>query len=191
MPLASPTVHPSSGQLLAATLAAILVAGVILVTVVWPAEFGIDPTGIGGRLGLFRPAAAVADATDATVAMGASTTVALVKRDTPFRTDEVTITLKPGEGTELKAAMTQGDRMVFSWTATGAGVDVDMHGDDGSGAEGGVSTSYWKDEWQTSGHGSFEAGFAGNHGWFWQNLNDEPVTVTVKVSGYYRKLFRP
>ena len=26
-----------------------------------------------------------------------------------------------------------------------------------------------------SGHGAFEAPMAGNHGWFWQNLNDDPV----------------
>lgn len=182
-------VRADSGQLLAATLAAIVVAGVILVTVVLPAEFGLDPTGIGHRIGLFRPAVAVDG--DATIAAaGASASGALVTRDTPFRTDEMTITLRSGEGGEIKAVMAQGDRIVFSWTATGAGVDVDMHGDDGRGAEG-ASVSYRKGEWQTSGHGAFEAGFAGNHGWFWQNLNDDPVTVTVKVSGYYSRLVRP
>ena len=42
-----------------------------------------------------------------------------------------------------------------------------------------------------SGHGAFEAPMAGNHGWFWQNLNDTPVTITVKTSGFYARLFRP
>jgi hypothetical protein len=188
--VSTPTVHASSAQLLAATLSAMLVAGAILVTVVLPAEYGIDPTGIGVRLGLHRPAPAeevLAGSADAVATSSADG--ALVRRDTPFRTDEMTVTLKSGEGAEIKAVMARGDRMVFSWTATGAGVDVDMHGDDGR-AEG-FSTSYWKDEWQTSGHGAFEAGFAGNHGWFWQNLNDDPVTISVKVSGYYQKLFRP
>ncbi len=44
--------HPSARQLVKATLAAIVVAAIILVTTVLPAEYGIDPTGIGTRLGL-------------------------------------------------------------------------------------------------------------------------------------------
>ena len=40
-----------------ATLLAMIIAGVLLVTIVLPAEYGLDPTGIGRALGLFRPAA--------------------------------------------------------------------------------------------------------------------------------------
>jgi hypothetical protein len=175
-----------------ATLAAMAVAAVLLVTVVMPAEFGRDPTGIGHRLGLFRPAAEAAIAGGGELAVTAIDEGAtpLVGRDAPFRSDEMSVTLKSGEGAEIKAVMSPGDRMVFSWAAGGDGVDVDMHGE-ATGAAAGQATSYAKGEWQKSGHGAFTAPFAGNHGWFWQNLNDDPVTVTVRVSGYYQKLFRP
>ncbi|MBU0920503.1 transmembrane anchor protein [Stutzerimonas kunmingensis] len=43
---------PSSGQLLRSTLIALIAAGVLLVTVVMPAEYAIDPTGAGRLLGL-------------------------------------------------------------------------------------------------------------------------------------------
>ena len=43
---------PTSRQLVKATLIAAATAGVILVTIVLPAEHGIDPTGVGGLLGL-------------------------------------------------------------------------------------------------------------------------------------------
>jgi len=43
---------PSSKQLLRSTLIAAVSAGVLLVTVVLPAEFGIDPTGLGSVLRL-------------------------------------------------------------------------------------------------------------------------------------------
>ena len=43
---------PSSAQLLRSTIIAAVSALVILVTVVMPAEYGIDPTGIGRVLGL-------------------------------------------------------------------------------------------------------------------------------------------
>ena len=186
-----------------------IIAGVLLVTIVLPAEYGLDPTGIGRALGLFRPAASNAsiDAAGAGDNEGAAAagsqageegasagavaaSRSLRKSATPYRTDEMSLTLQSGEGAEIKAAMKQGERLVFTWTATGGGVDVDMHSEF-LGTRAGESISYWKDEFQTSGHGAFEAPAAGNHGWFWQNLTDDPVTVTVKVSGFYEKLFRP
>ncbi|HWG90576.1 MAG TPA: hypothetical protein VNZ52_06955 [Candidatus Thermoplasmatota archaeon] len=42
----------SAPQLVKATLAAALVASVVLVVAVLPAEYGVDPTGLGGALGL-------------------------------------------------------------------------------------------------------------------------------------------
>ncbi len=50
--ITTPHSHPSIRQLVKATLGAIVVAALILVTTVLPAEYGIDPTGIGTRLGL-------------------------------------------------------------------------------------------------------------------------------------------
>lgn len=186
--LASP---PSSARLVRATVLAMVVAGVLLVAVVMPAEYGRDPTGVGRALGLFRPAAADAAAPVTLAANADDVGKPLSTSDTPFKTDEMTITLASGEGAEIKAVMNPGERMVFSWTVTGGdGVDVDMHGEATGGAEG-QSTSYLTGEGQKSGHGAFTAPFAGNHGWFWQNLNDDPVTVTVRISGYYQKLFRP
>ena len=38
---------PTNGQLLRATAIAAIAAGAILVTVVLPSEYGIDPTGVG------------------------------------------------------------------------------------------------------------------------------------------------
>ena len=43
---------PTTGKLLRSTALAALIAGGLLVTTVLPAEYGIDPTGIGRALGL-------------------------------------------------------------------------------------------------------------------------------------------
>ncbi|MEW6320481.1 MAG: hypothetical protein AB1635_05275 [Acidobacteriota bacterium] len=184
----------SSADLLRATLAAAAAAAVILVTIVLPAEYGLDPTGAGRALGVFRPAdASAAESARAEADSSGAVTVTgqpLLRRDTPFRTEEMTLTLRSGEGAEIKADMRRGERIVFSWTTTGGGVDVDMHGE-ARASEGGAVTSYYKGEFETSGHGAFEAPVTGYHGWFWQNLNDDPVTVTVRVSGYFFRLFRP
>src|SRR5687768_1490644 len=45
---------PSSKQLLRSTIIAALVATLLLVTVVLPSEYGIDPTGIGRVIGLTK-----------------------------------------------------------------------------------------------------------------------------------------
>ena len=43
---------PSTGKLIKSTVLAAIAAGVLLVTVVMPSEYGIDPTGVGQMLGL-------------------------------------------------------------------------------------------------------------------------------------------
>lgn len=188
----------SPRDLLRATFVAMAGAAVILVTIVLPAEYGLDPLGTGRALGLFRPAPVPVDGGAGPEGMApgvadgaaAGTGGVQLRSPRPYRTDELSVTLQPGEGAEVKAAMRQGEVLVYSWTATGEGVDVDMHGDFTDGPPGNY-TGYWKEEFQKGDHGAFRAPAAGNHGWFWQNLTDVPVTVTVTTSGFYEKLFRP
>jgi hypothetical protein len=184
---------PSAAQLVRATALAAVVAAALLLVAVLPAEYGIDPTGIGAALGLYRAPAAEAEPLPES-SVGGETAPAtgagsLFTSPAPYRTDEMSITLAPGEGAEIKAQMAAGERLVYSWTATGNGVDVDMHGE--AADKIGGDRSYQTGEFQTAGNGAFEAPMAGNHGWFWQNLNDDPVTVTVKTAGFYTRLFRP
>ncbi len=48
----SPPGGPSSAALRRASFLAVIVAAVLVLTAVLPAEYGIDPTGIGRRIGL-------------------------------------------------------------------------------------------------------------------------------------------
>ena len=146
----------------------------------------MDPTGVGTWLGLRRPAALSA-ISSAPVAPEAA---ALVKQESaPFRTDQMQVTLAWGEDVEIKASMLRGQQFVFSWTTDGEPVNVDMHGEPSRAGEAEV-TSYWKGEEHTSASGSFQAPFDGLHGWYWENFNEKPVTITLKASGYYSKLAR-
>ena len=200
---------PTLLQLIKATALALIVAGAVLITAVLPAEYGIDPTGIGKMLGLTTlsissvPASEVAASTPvpavSTATLPNSTTVVapvvqastatVTKSDVPFRSDEMSLTLQPDEGSEIKAAMRKGEQFVFAWVADGGKVNFDMHGEQPNAGE--DFTSYWKDKQQTSAQGIFVAPFDGTHGWYWRNRGDKPVTVKVKVSGFYEKLYRP
>ena len=102
----------------------------------------------------------------------------------------MSLVLESGEGAEIKAVMARGDHFIYTWTAEGGPVDVDMHGEP-SNAQDGEIPSYFKDEEQAGDNGVFRAPVAGRHGWFWQNLTDTPVTIKLKTSGFYERLMRP
>jgi len=198
-----PSEAPSTRRLLKATAVAIAVAGVILVTTVLPAEYGIDPTGVGSRLGLDVLAstaeagelpATATDAADVELdAVGqpakAVEAGAVSKREGKYRSETLSVTLPPGKGAEIKAAMKAGDGMVFHWSADGD-VAVDMHGER-TGASKDEYTSYWIEKVQRQASGSFTAPFDGSHGWYWLNRTSAPVTVQVEVTGFQDKLYRP
>jgi len=189
---------PTTPQLVKATLIALVIAIGILLTVVLPAEYGIDPTGVGQRLGLTSLSSGEdssqpqteAASNDPAITGPVSVLDAVWKSPVAFRNDELSVTLAPGEGAEIKAAMKAGERFVFNWTATGGAVNFDMHGEKLP-AVGDEYTSYWKGKEQTHGQGAFAAPFDGTHGWYWRNRGTTPVTVSVRTSGFYEKLFRP
>jgi hypothetical protein len=196
---------PSAKQLLKMTAIALAIAVVILFTMVLPAEYGIDPTGMGRRLGLAslstapgaKPAAEAPAAAKAAVAAEPALSLTkgsgletVWKGSRPYRSDELSLTLRPNEGAEIKASMAQGERFVFSWVAEGGAVNFDMHGEK-VGAKSDEFTSYWKGRGASSGHGEFQAPFPGTHGWYWRNRGAQAVTIKVKTSGFYEKLYKP
>jgi hypothetical protein len=176
---------PSLRQLWRATAIAALVAAVLLVTIVLPAEYGVDPTGAGAKIGLLRLAEAEPGSQPSRLPAGQAELVS--RQAAPFRTDTMMLTLASGEGREIKATMRQSERFVFSWVTDGDVVDFEMHGE-AVNANPDDYTSYWKDEDRPGAHGSFEAPFNGRHGWFWQNLGPDPVTITLTTSGFYEEL---
>ncbi len=104
-----------------------------------------------------------------------------------FRTDAIELTLRPNEGTEVKATMRAGDQMLYSWKADGE-LAFEFHGDP-KGAKADEFTSYSKGV-QAAAEGEFEASFEGVHGWYWRNRTREPVTVHLETRGVYAKLSR-
>ena len=183
----NPSELPTIGQLNRATGLAVLIAGAILMTTVLPAEYGIDPTGIGQVLGLkeigdMKEAAASEQAPAATTAMNAP--VATATTSSPgVQTGKVTLTLQPGEGREVKATMKAGEEFDFAWSTDLGQVNYDQHGEM-AGAASDEYTSYDKGT-KASATGKFRAPFDGTHGWYWRNRTDGPVTITVKATGQF------
>lgn len=207
---------PSSRTLLRSTLIAAAVALALLVTVVLPAEYGVDPTGIGRVLGLtemgeikvaLAKEAALADSIEA-AARSAPTTDSAAPQpvvappaaptgasspDTraagaePAQNSHVTeVVLQPNEGKEIKLAMRKGARVTYSWSTDRGVVNYDTHAD----APGIRYHGYAKGTGNQSDEGVLVAAFDGMHGWFWRNRGGETVTVTLRTSGDYTELKR-
>jgi len=100
--------------------------------------------------------------------------------------DEVSYTLPPGEGVEVKLVMEEGQIARFAWTANGGVVNFDLHGDGR-----GQNQSYEQGRAVPEQSGELLAAFTGNHGWFWRNRSDAPVTVTLRTGGEYTDLKAP
>ncbi len=99
--------------------------------------------------------------------------------------DELSFTLTPGQGTEIKMKMKEGEKALFAWTVQGGVVNFDTHGD-----ALGKSISYEKGRAVASDEGELVAAFTGNHGWFWRNRGQADVTVTLKTGGAYSDIKR-
>ena len=183
---------PTTAKLNRATGLAALIAGAILVTTVLPAEYGIDPTGIGKVLGLkemgdVKEAAHLAEQAPVANAAAATTgpTAIATATSSGVKTGNVTLTLQPGEGQEVKATMKAGEEFDFAWSSNAGAVNYDQHGEI-AGAASDEFTSYEKGT-KASSSGKFRAPFDGTHGWYWRNRADGPVTITVKATGQFEK----
>lgn len=202
---------PSTQRLLVSTAIALVTAGIILITAILPAEYGVDPTGIGKALGLTQmgeiktqlaeeaaqeampsPAAptevaqqeAVANAPDAATATTAPESVKEEVTPTPVETMQVT--LAPGDAAEIKAAMLESATVTYSWSVDTGHVNFDNHGDNKSTKY----HNYTKGKAVKADQGEITAAFDGKHGWYWRNRSTETVTVTLNVSGEYSSLKR-
>ena len=191
--------QPSTRQLIRSTLIAAVSALVLLFTVVLPSEYGVDPSGIGRALGLTemgeiktrlaREAAKDATATQAPHSEPAAAKAAASNAGAsigPAWRDEMTFTLTPGQGTEVKLKMMEGDKAQYAWSVQGGVVNFDTHGD-GTGR----SVSYEKGRRVANDEGELIAAFTGNHGWFWRNRTDAPVTITLRTAGDYAEIKAP
>lgn len=202
---------PSSRQLVKSTVISVVAAAALLVAIVMPSEYGIDPTGVGSALSLTEMGEIKTQlAEEAELDRQNGVTQPVPVQPTPqqgssvldriihefgisaayaqdaTRADEMSVTLQPGEATEIKLTMSKGAKAAYEWTTEGGGVNYDMHADGSKGE----TTSYKKGRAEPTDSGEMEAAFDGKHGWFWRNRTGGAVTITLKTNGDYSDIKR-
>lgn len=170
--------HPiqSTRNLIIASVTASLFASLLFVCVVMPAEYGMDPSGLGARLGLL----VLSQQTTVEDSNAGSAT----GEDSEFaRQDEVSITVPPRRGLEYKFHLEQYAKLKYEWSSGQDIVYFDLHGEP-DGNSNGYFESFAEAE-ASEMKGSMTAPFAGSHGWYFRNTGPEDVTVVLKTEGDY------
>ncbi|SFZ86849.1 hypothetical protein SAMN02983003_4044 [Devosia enhydra] len=181
----SPTPPPSGARLGLQVLGALALGTVLTLTVVLPAEYGIDPTGFGALTGLNR----ISQPPEMVVETRFSAPPEIARPEAlPFRQDVVTIPIgafgRTLGATEYKVTLEEGQTLVYSWKAS-VPVVFEFHGHttptDGSPAQ---VMDYAKGT-ATEGNGALTAPLSGIHGWYFANPTFEDVSVELTLAGYY------
>jgi hypothetical protein len=192
----------SAKQLWLASAAAVVVALIVLVIAILPAEYGVDPTGLGETLGLTALSTTASRTLEITDVIGGNETVRTVEipdfgepvplpnpeihqsEMTAPQTRTMMVVIPSEQETEIKTVLREGKMILYSWSVDRGDIYSDFHGHDPE-----VSAEFWVryEEHQegAGGNGSLVAPFNGEHGWYWVNYNEYPVTVTLTIMGYY------
>jgi hypothetical protein len=105
-----------------------------------------------------------------------------------MKQETLTIDLPLDGSVEYKMIMDQGGGAVYTWTVEGGEAYYDFHAHQKS-ENPDLFTRYAEGE-STSQSGSIVAAYAGQHGWFWFNIADGPITITLNISGFYEELIK-
>lgn len=209
---------PSTKKLIRSTIISAIVALVLLVTVVMPAEYAIDPTGVGRLLGLTEMGAikqqlaeeAASDEAAQTEALPTATEAFSLETATPIQqaastpepqiervvaTSEPVVAADPEWKDEVRFVLTPGEGTEFKLTME-EGAVASFHwvseggpvNFDTHGDGSGQSISYEKGRGVAEDEGQLTAAFTGNHGWFFRNRNDKDVTLVLRTRGTYGEL---
>lgn len=160
--------------LIKASFAALVLAGVALLILILPAEYNIDPTGIGQRLGL----TVLARSAEASPVDPES------KSESAASQQVIEIIVPAEKGIEYKLQMRQYDKVTYEWMTDSGSLYFDLHGEP-DGDTSGYFESYAVATLDTM-KGSFTAPFNGSHGWYWKNTSKQPVAVQLILNGRFQ-----
>jgi hypothetical protein len=179
------------GRLIAATLGALILAVLIVLGAILPAEFNRDPLGVGKLSGLSRlwaPDEKTVDAKEGGVARAR-------EYDIPFRTDVVEIPLgdfmagADKSELEYKVRMAKDATLTYSWEVDGTteprDFHFDQHGHTTPAPGQPMTVATYKQGFGLKQQGALTAPFDGIQGWQFSNSSEKPVVVKLRLAGFY------
>lgn len=204
---------PSSIQLMKSTAIAAVAAMLLLIVIVMPAEYGIDPTGIGSVTGLKRMGEikvllaeeaeqnelALLSVIDAQSQNPAISEALIENSIVNVSSSPVPTAQEPqsvnGERSDVMQITLTPNASTEIKVALAKGKTVQFSWESNGGAVNfdthgdseALDISYFSygKGTEQSDSGVIEAAFDGNHGWYWRNRSDASVTITLSTNGEY------
>jgi hypothetical protein len=167
------------------TLGTLIVLGAIL-----PAEYDLDPLGLGRLSGLSRLWAPDEKEWREGTVKPSYTADAAIER----HTIEIPLGAAswPEAALEYKVAMSPGQTLLYSWTAThqdgtpvSTPIEYDFHGHTVEDGKTMTVADYSKSS-GVSATGALTAPFEGIHGWYFRNHEEDPVIIRLRVEGFFK-----
>ncbi|WP_313410968.1 hypothetical protein [Sphingobacterium multivorum] len=178
---------------------ALVIGAVLLVSAVLPAEYGIDPLGLGKATGFSK--LYVGGANTETLASQPHKVLKLENVGSGFevpkpagadnpapatqlseRTDEISVIIPAGKGLEYKVNMLKYGSFKYEWITDKGELYFDFHGE----VKG--NSNYFESytiAYSNNMVGSFIAPFEGPQGWYFKNNSNEDITVKIRLKGQY------
>lgn len=210
---------PSTAQLVKSTIIAFVSAIFILVTIVLPAEYAIDPTGVGRLLKLTemgeikQQLAAEAEADrlkdqqleqqkqipGSGSRSGLLSVLAQLIVSPAVASEQTVIAQAASRTDETVITLKPTEGVEYKIALPGGGQvqyswsvanGVVNYDMHGTPGKGGKETSYKAARSVKGDEGVMTAGFDGSHGWFFRNRGKETVTITLRTTGAYTEIKR-
>lgn len=190
------TAPPTELKLKPKTLAMVVGGGIIAGTLVvvgfiLPAEYNMDPLGVGKLSGIARLWAPAENKLD----VNAGSAPLAREYATELRSDTIEIPLTDflggakGSELEYKVRMKKDATVIYQWEVIGAERENDFHYDfhghttPAPGEE--MTVASYKQAYGLHQQGALTAPFDGIQGWQFSNSGDKPLVVRLKVTGFY------
>ena len=111
-------------------------------------------------------------------------------RESGYRADRIEIPVPANGGAlEYKLQMSEGDAVVYSWTAQGLSDPAlllsEFHGHTERVGDAPGTLMFYRRGTGASESGALTAPFTGIHGWYLENGSDADIVVTLDVAGFY------
>lgn len=196
----------SKGQLLKSLLIAFIIAVIVLLTAVLPAEYGIDPLGTGKLFGFsklyqgneqiennetssslnFKKIKMEKLGSPIDVPKPSEANNPPPESQYPERADSIEVIVPAEKGIEYKFKSLKYGSIKYEWTTDKGIVYIDFHGEvkQENPPENVFYESYTL-AYSNNMAGTFTAPFEGKHGWYFRNETKEDIVVTIRLNGQY------
>ena len=199
---------PSKRQLVKSIVLAFVIGAGVLLIAVLPAEYGVDPLGTGKLFGFdklyqkeikttslsslnFKKIKLNDVGSDISVLKPTEANNPPPEKQLPERSDSLKIIVPAKKGIEYKVRILKYGSVKYEWfTVNNDIVFTDFHGEvKQENPPKNVFYESYTVAYSNNMGGTLTAPFEGKHGWYFKNLKDKDVVITLKLKGAY-ELFK-